>query len=65
MLESTNIIPNNGIKKPFNEKILIAPKKPPKDSEPVSPIKTLALFILKTKNPKIPPIKQKDNNNKL
>ena len=42
MLEVTNIMPISGIKRLFDENILIAPINPPKDSDPVSPIKTLA-----------------------
>ena len=53
---NTNIIPITGIKKLLDEKILIAPIKPPSDSEPVSPIKTCALLTLKIKKPNIPPI---------
>ena len=59
MLDSTNIMPISGIKKLLSEKILIAPIKPPSESEPVSPIKTFALLTLKTKKASMPPIKQK------
>ena len=57
-LEKTKHKPIIGIKSAFEEKILIAPINPPKDSEPVSPIKTLALGTLKIRKPKIAPIKQ-------
>ena len=42
MLDNTNIIPIIGIKKLFDEKMLIEPKNPPKEREPVSPIKIFA-----------------------
>ena len=45
----------------FEEKTLIAPINPPRESDPVSPIKTFALLVLNIKNPSIPPIKQNDN----
>ena len=35
--------------------MLIEAINPPRESEPVSPIKTLALNVLKSKNPIIPP----------
>ena len=64
MLDKTNIIPNIGIKNEFNEKMLIAPTNPPSDKEPVSPINTLALLILKNKKPMIEPIKHADRSDK-
>ena len=56
MLETTNIIPIIGIKKLFEENILIAPINPPSEREPVSPINILALLVLNTKNAIILPI---------
>ena len=61
MLEITNIIPIIGIKKLLDENTLTAPIKPPKESEPVSPINTLAFETLKIKNANIPPTIHTDN----
>ena len=65
MLEVTNIMPIKGIKRLFNEKILIAPINPPSEREPVSPIKTFALLTLKHKKPTTPPTKHDANNKSL
>lgn len=39
-------------KQQISRKMLSPPRKPPSDSEPVSPINTRALFVLKHKNPR-------------
>ena len=65
MPDNTNIMPIIGIKKLFDENMLIDAINPPHEREPVSPINTLALFTLNNKNAKLPPLKQKDNNLKL
>jgi hypothetical protein len=52
-------IPIIGTNKELEENILIAPKNPPSDKEPVSPIKTFAFGVLKIKKPKSAPINDK------
>ena len=51
MLLVINIMPKSGIKKLLPENILIAPIKPPKDNDPVSPINTLAGDTLNKRYP--------------
>ena len=58
-------MPIIGINRVFEEKILTAPIKPPKDNDPVSPINTLAFGALNIKKPKIAPIKEAHNKIKL
>ena len=52
---NTNIIPIIGIKRLFDENMLIEPINPPRESEPVSPINIFAFEELNIKNPNKPP----------
>jgi hypothetical protein len=61
MLDITNVMPNTGIKKLLEEKTLIAPINPPRESEPVSPINTFALFTLSAKKPSTAPTKHAES----
>ena len=65
MLDATKVIPIIGIKSELEENMLILPIKPPNESEPVSPIKTLALLTLNTKNPINAPIREQHNSTKF
>ena len=60
MTESTNIAPSKGIYSAVPDKRQIAEAKPPKPSEPVSPMNTLAGFELKQRYAISDADKQKD-----